>query len=109
MSILIKGVNMPEYTYAVKLTYFYADEKGNEIIQTDIITADQIAKVSTPHSRLIDADEVLVAMDTWDKFGYTHTGAFVREPVSSDYVPYVHYEDMVRCVEGMPAVIEAEE
>lgn len=58
MSILIKGSNMPKYTYEIKLTYFYADEEGNEATQTEIITADQIAKVSTPHGRLLDENDV---------------------------------------------------
>ena len=52
--------------------------------------------------RYIDADEALKAMDTFDKFGYTHTGAFIRNPYTDDYVPYVHYEDMVKCVSNMP-------
>ena len=68
-----------------------------------------LVEVNAPHGKLIDVDEALVAMNTWDKFGFTHTGAFVREPVSSDYVPYVHYEDMVKCVRDMPTIIEAEE
>ena len=52
-------------------------------------------------SRYIDANELLKAMDTWDKFGFSHSGAFVREPENDDYVPYVHYDDMVKCVKGM--------
>ena len=71
----------------------------------------QMVKNGTPlpkgHGRLIDADEVLNAMDTWDKFGYTETGCFVREP-SNDYVPYVHYEDMIKAVSGTQTIIEAE-
>lgn len=53
-------------------------------------------------TRYIDANALLKAMDTWDKFGFSHSGAFVREPENDDYVPYVHYADMVKCVEGMP-------
>ena len=53
-------------------------------------------------SDFIDRKELLKAMDTWDKFGYTHTGAFIRNPYTEDYVPYVHYEDMVKCVSNMP-------
>ena len=51
--------------------------------------------------RYIDADELIKAMNTWDKFGFSHSGAFVREPKNDDYVPYVHYDDMVKCVKGM--------
>ena len=53
-------------------------------------------------SEYIERNEVLKAMDTWDKFGYTHTGAFIRNPYTEDYVPYVHYEDMVKCVSNFP-------
>ena len=52
-------------------------------------------------ARYIDANALLKAMDTWDKFGFSHSGEFVREPENDDYVPYVHYEDMVKCVKGM--------
>ena len=55
----------------------------------------------------ISRTELLQAMDTWDKFGYTETGCFVREP-KGDYVPYVHYEDMVNCVKGMSSVTPQE-
>ena len=55
----------------------------------------------------ISRAELLKAMDTWDKFGYTETGCFVREP-KGDYVPYVHYEDMVNCVKGVPSVTPQE-
>ena len=53
--------------------------------------------------KLIDADELLKAMDTWDKFGFEHTGCFVREP-KDDFVTYVHYEDMLKSVNGMSTV-----
>lgn len=52
----------------------------------------------------INRSDLLKAMDTWDKFGYTETGCFVREPKGA-YVPYVRYEDMVNCVKDMPSVI----
>ena len=75
----------------------------------DAISGKDYELVVLPkHGRLIDADATLEAMNTWDKFGFTHTGAFVREP-SNDFVPYVHYEDMVRCVQNMPTVLEASE
>lgn len=59
------------------------------------------------HGRLIDADETLKAIDTWDKFGYTETGCFVREP-KNDYVPYVYYEDMITSISNAPTIIEAD-
>ncbi len=66
-----------------------------------LIDADEVLKA------LIDADEMLKAIDTWDKFDYTETECFVREP-GNDYVPYAHYEDMVKAVSGMPTIIEAD-
>lgn len=55
-------------------------------------------------SRYIDRKELLKAMDSWDKYGYYPSGALVREPENDDYVPYVHYDDMVKCVKSMPTV-----
>lgn len=60
------------------------------------------------HGDLIDRDETLKAMDTWDKFGYVGDGWCVRDP-GDDYIPYVYYGDMVRAVSGMPTIIEADE
>ena len=55
--------------------------------------------------RLIDADELLIAMGTWDKFGYDEQEKLI--PIDNDderYVPYVHYADMVKAVNGMPTI-----
>ena len=52
----------------------------------------------------IDRAELLKAIDTWDKFGFEHTGRFIREP-KGNYVTYVQYDDMVNCVKGLPSVI----
>ena len=59
--------------------------------------------LSKEHSDLIDRKELLKAMDTWDKFGYTADGRLV--PCDDNLVPYVHYADMVQAVEGMPTII----
>ena len=56
-----------------------------------------------PCDDAISRDELLKAIDTWDKFGYTKTGCFVREP-KGDYVPYIHYDDVIKCIKGMPPV-----
>lgn len=60
------------------------------------------------HGRLGDLDELLKAMDTWDKFGVAPDGKLVSYNDCECYVPYVHYEDMVKAVRGMPTVIEAD-
>lgn len=59
------------------------------------------------HGDLKDVDEILKAINTYDKFGYTETGCFVREP-KNNYVPYIHYEDIVQAVSETPTIIEAE-
>ena len=51
----------------------------------------------------ISRDELLKAIDTWDKFGYTETGCFVREP-KNDCVKYIHYDDVIKCIKCMPSV-----
>lgn len=56
-----------------------------------------------PCEDAISREELLKAIDTWDKFGYTETGCFVREP-KCDYVPYIHYDDVIKCIKNAPLV-----
>ena len=54
---------------------------------------------------LISRDELLKAIDTWDKFGYS--ARYGLERLDKDdigYVPYIHYDDVIKCIEGMPSV-----
>lgn len=52
---------------------------------------------------LIDRAELLKAMDTWDKFGYSARYGLERlDKDDKDFVPYVKYDHMVNCVKGMP-------
>jgi hypothetical protein len=61
------------------------------------------------HGRLIDADETLKAMDSWDKFGYSCHDMFrLTKDSEKDYVSYVHYADMVKAVNNAPTIIEAD-
>lgn len=55
-------------------------------------------------SRYKDADEILEAMDTWPKYGCRPDGRFFKltKETEADYVPYVHYDDMVQAVTGTP-------
>ena len=54
-------------------------------------------------SDLISRSELLKAMDTCDKFGYDEHNRLIRiDSTNEEYVPYVHYEDMVNCVMNMP-------
>jgi hypothetical protein len=57
--------------------------------------------------RLIDADELLKAMDTWDKFGNVPNAGLIpfrTLAVQDIYVPYVKYGDMLKAVNGMSTV-----
>ena len=41
-------------------------------------------------------------MDTWDKFGYDEHNRLIKiDRTNEEYVPYVHYEDIVNCVKAM--------
>ena len=55
-------------------------------------------------SDLISRSELINAMNTCDKFGCNEHGRLVRldSTNNEEYVPYVHYEDMVNCVKNMP-------
>jgi len=59
----------------------------------------------------IDRVELLKAMNTYDKFGNDSNErlVFLSTPALQDrYVPYVHYDEMVNCVKGMPTVTPQE-
>ena len=58
------------------------------------------------HGRLIDADELLKAIDTWDKFGVDTNQKIVH--FKDCYVCYVHYEDIVKSVSGAETIISAD-
>ena len=52
---------------------------------------------------LISRSELLKAMNTWDKFGCDCHRGLVRidSTNNEEYVPFVYYEDMVKCVNDM--------
>jgi len=57
----------------------------------------------------IDKAELLKAMDTWDKFGYTARYGLERlDKDDKGFVAYVKYEDMVNCVKNMPSTTPQE-
>lgn len=58
-------------------------------------------------SDLISRSELLKAMDTWDKFGYDEHNRLIKiDRTNKEYVPYVHYEDMVKCVNDIPTAYD---
>ena len=77
------------------------DAQKNRFVQA---LSEEIQRLQTkPCEDAISRSELLKAIDTWDKFGFEHTGCFVREP-KDDFVTYVHYDDVVKCIKGMPSV-----
>lgn len=96
-------IDIPEDV--LKRTVFYREFRDLNDCVTTIKALERAVSLPKGHGRLIDADETLKAMNTWDKFGYTETGCFVREP-KNDYVPYVHYQDMVTSIVNAPTIIE---
>lgn len=87
---------------------------GIKDIPVEQSTTDMlIIRTGTPlpkgHGRLIDADELLEAIDTWDKFGYTAGRNLIRlnQDNKDMYEAYIHFEDAVNCIENMPTIIPA--
>lgn len=57
----------------------------------------------------INRAELLKAMGTWDKFGYSARYGLERlDKDDKEYIAYVKYDDMVNCVKGMPSVTSQE-
>ncbi len=75
------------------------ERKESVLIMQDEVMID----IDNPKDDCINRTELLKAIDTWDKFGFEHTGCFVREP-KDDFVTYVHYDDVIKCIKGMPPV-----
>ena len=73
------------------------DEKGSEAWQMAIKALEQ-----EPCDDAISREELLKAIDTWDKFGCDADTKLVR--YQEHYVPYIHYDDVVKCIKGMPPV-----
>ena len=54
--------------------------------------------------RLIDADALMEAINTWPKFGVDERCRIV--PWSENYEPYIHLRDVVIAITGMPTIEE---
>ena len=56
--------------------------------------------------RCLSENGILEAMDTWPKYGCMPDGRFIRltKENEKDYVSYVHYDDMVKVVKGIPSL-----
>lgn len=78
---------------------FYGYEEGVKF-------ADAVNKLPSvrpqPCDDAISREELLKAIDTWDKFGCNADTKLV--PYQDHYIPYIHYDDVVKCIKGMPSV-----
>ena len=61
-----------------------------------------------PCDDAVSREELLKAIDTWDKFGVDDTNSLFRLDNLSlpHYVPYIHYDDVIKCIKGMPPVTQ---
>lgn len=62
-----------------------------------------------PCDDAVSREELLKAIDTWDKFGVDDTNSLFRLDNLSlpYYVPYIHYDDVIKCIKGMPSVTQS--
>jgi len=77
---------------------------GEDIWGKDLEALDLAIKAldQEPCEDAISRDELLKAIDTWDKFGCDADTKLV--PYQDYYIPYIHYDDVVKCIKGMPSV-----
>ena len=77
---------------------------GEDIWSKDLEALDLAIKAldQEPCEDAISRDELLKAIDTWDKFGCDADTKLV--PYQDHYIPYIHYDDVVKCIKGMPSV-----
>lgn len=59
-----------------------------------------------PCEDAISREELLKAIESWDRFGVDDTNSLFRLDNLSlpHYVAYIHYDDVVKCIKGMPSV-----
>ena len=75
----------------------YDERQHNEALDMAIKALEQ-----EPCEDVISRDELLKAIDTWDKFGCDADTKLV--PHQGHYISYIHYDDVVKCIKGMPSV-----
>lgn len=63
-------------------------------------------ELTEPCDDAISRAELLKAIDTWDKFGVDDTNSLFRLDNLSlpHYVPYIRYDDVIKCINGIPSV-----
>ena len=81
----------------------------NNALEASFRNGVRSAKVEQePCDDAISREELLKAIDTWDKFGVDDTNSLFRLDNLSlpHYVPYIHYDDVIKCIKGMPPVTQ---
>jgi len=68
-----------------------------------VVSIEELEKtLPEPCEDCISRAELLKAVDTWDKFGCDADSKLV--PYKDCYVPYIHYDDVVKAIKGMPSI-----
>lgn len=109
MKIVI-DINESLYDLIQKEVYINGMRSGKTLLQKLYYSFANGTPLPKGHGDLIDRKELLKAIDTWDKFGVDDTNSLFRLDNLSlpHYVPYIHYDDMVKSVKGAETIIEAE-
>lgn len=109
LSDIIESVNELE-TLEQEPTYYPPCQDCNKKMDEIRRIYDKI-KEQQPCDDAIDREELLKAIDTWDKFGVDDTNSLFRLDNLSlpHYVPYIHYDDVIKCIKGMPSVTQKSE
>ena len=106
----IVGIDTPEgcYTYHYEDTYFdlfdcVELERGETWDGHTEKDVTRLLSLEQEHcDDAINRQELLKAIATWDKFGCDANTKLV--PYKDDYVAYIHYDDVITCINGMPPV-----
>ena len=99
-------IDMPDTEYQRLIAQDGMSHTDAEIVVNAFYSGTPLPK---GHGRLIDADEALKAMNTYDKFGYLpHNLIPLVSENGLNLVPYVHYDDMVACITNALTIIEAD-
>ena len=97
-------IKIPEEIYKASQII---DVKYEDVIQIPLEVIKNGISLPKGHGRLVDANELIKSMDSWDKFGYSaQDGLEWLCKDDKEYVTYVHYEDMVTAVTNAPTIIE---
>lgn len=84
------------------VSYVTSDDEEWLKMAIKALEQESTAKENLVVEDCISRAELLKAVDTWDKFGCDADTKLV--PIKDCYVPYIHYDDVVKAIKGMPSV-----